>query len=396
MNWSHSETDLLNDDTTLWNGHQSGVWSATLRWLENKPPRMRFRLNGFKYRALAVGRVGRMIDKLSPAQTDPAGPRGGSQDDTQAERASTKGDKGQVAQDESNERVAWLCCQMPADLFHHFMAQPWTEAARVFRERGDYYEANRILHMREKYWHWALLSNLARREFLSVETWRKLGFFLFHLLFSRIAGFGYLIEVPIVLFVGIVLWWSAYYQQQFDAGLLMRNPEATKMKPGGSAGGVTKVSSNDQGWSWFISSARADGARQCPEPKECKPCTAQPEKSCPAVVPAVADASQSGGSAQEPAPSSRDRPIDEEYPAFNALAYSFDVMLPGVDISQGSYWIPGYRDADNIKDSPRVPFGAGPKLANVWTWYWVQIGLGWYLSIVIGLAATGLLERRGT
>jgi hypothetical protein len=70
--------------------------------------------------------------------------------------------------------------------------------------------------------------------------------------------------------------------------------------------------------------------------------------------------------------------IPPDYPRFQALAYSFDALLPIVDLHQESFWLP---DAGK-------PFGA---LIRVYLWF--HIAAGWLLSTLFLSSVTGLVRR---
>jgi hypothetical protein len=381
MNWSHATTDLLNDDTTLWNGVQISE--------RDKPVRMRFRLNGFEYKALATRGVGpeNRLPPLRDPETKPdaAASIPGEQSPHDRPLASVEKEERPGPKDHWSERAAWLRCQVEPDLTYQFMAQPWTAAAHAFRVQGDYHQANNLLHEREKRWHNSLRHKYAKNGgfFRFIPLW------VFHWIFSRLPGFGYKLWRPIAVFFVAWLLFAFAYSVQYSQGYFMRNPEAsTARNPE-----VTWLLDDNLSKAFasvsIVPPAQANGKKQC---------TILPERpKCPELVAAApvgpTNPEQTADKPNPAAPADKKTPADTtmaDYPRFSALVYSFDVMLPLVDFSQGNYWIPGYR----TKKAMELDKAGAIGLDLAWYTYWTQILLGWYLTIVTGFAATGLFERR--
>jgi len=68
------------------------------------------------------------------------------------------------------------------------------------------------------------------------------------------------------------------------------------------------------------------------------------------------------------------------YPCFYPVAYSFQLLIPGLDLRQASYWLP---------NSDSKPWGL---LLTLYTW--VMIVLGWVLATAVVAGITQLFRRR--
>jgi len=404
MNWSHAKATNLNDDTTLWNGETSG----------SPKHRLRFRLNGFCYDAL----VEREIDAknvLNLGETAPSSERSrlvgsttGRKHDPNEESRPEPSRGTREGKSDASTRIQWLRCQLRPDLTHRFMAQPWTEAAKAFRTQGDYYSANMILLEREKGAHNALGWKILRDgKTKPINQFERIVVWLFHWIFSRPSGFGYRLWLPVLL--AAIVWYAGAleYRSAKDKGLLMKNPEAAK----GKTQLPTGHTELENGWRFtlndvlptLIAPAHANGA--CQIKKECPACVIPKPQVCAASAP---DSAPSGkGALQDPdglvpptgAPPGKQDTVPSnrytDYPDFDEYAYSFDVMLPGVDISQGVYWIPGFDSAEAATDGVNDAKGSkDAALRRVWWLYWGQMAAGWYLTIVLALGGTGFLERK--
>jgi hypothetical protein len=80
----------------------------------------------------------------------------------------------------------------------------------------------------------------------------------------------------------------------------------------------------------------------------------------------------------------------ENYPSFNAFAYSLDSFLPIVDLKQKGYWLPN----TNLPDNAQVPF-VGKQVkwgAIVRAYLWLHIILGWLFTSLWVAGFTGLVR----
>ena len=84
--------------------------------------------------------------------------------------------------------------------------------------------------------------------------------------------------------------------------------------------------------------------------------------------------------------------VPTEYSEFSAIIYSLDVAVPIVDFRMESDWSPRVVE-------PLGAFGEGRGGERYWpgwwvrTWEWVQIALGWLLSLLFASAVTGIVRR---
>jgi hypothetical protein len=85
-----------------------------------------------------------------------------------------------------------------------------------------------------------------------------------------------------------------------------------------------------------------------------------------------------------------DKPkLNQVYPRFNFFWYSIDVCVPLIDLHQVKYWLP------NAKKGRKLPNRKGISLHTggiVRFFMWFQICLGWVLSTLLVVGATGLIR----
>jgi hypothetical protein len=68
------------------------------------------------------------------------------------------------------------------------------------------------------------------------------------------------------------------------------------------------------------------------------------------------------------------------YPCFNPFVYSFQMLIPGLDLREATYWWP---------DASKAPWGFPLVLYT-----WLMIILGWVLATAIVAGITQLFRRR--
>jgi hypothetical protein len=68
------------------------------------------------------------------------------------------------------------------------------------------------------------------------------------------------------------------------------------------------------------------------------------------------------------------------YPCFNPFVYSFQLLIPGLDLREATYWRP---------DSSKHPWGLP---LTIYTW--VMIVFGWALATAVVAGITQLFRRR--
>jgi hypothetical protein len=69
------------------------------------------------------------------------------------------------------------------------------------------------------------------------------------------------------------------------------------------------------------------------------------------------------------------------YPCFNPIVYSFQMLIPGLDLREATYWWP---------DASKTPGGV---LLVLYIWLMIII-LGWVLATAIVAGITQLFRRR--
>jgi len=82
-----------------------------------------------------------------------------------------------------------------------------------------------------------------------------------------------------------------------------------------------------------------------------------------------------GGGLKAPAPA-----CHPGYPCFNPFVYSFQLLIPGLDLRQATYWLP---------NSDSQPWGVPLMLYT-----WLMIVLGWVLATAVVAGITQLFRRR--
>ncbi len=70
--------------------------------------------------------------------------------------------------------------------------------------------------------------------------------------------------------------------------------------------------------------------------------------------------------------------VEVPYPTFISLAYSLDAFMPIVDLHQESYWLPN----NSIIGGPGYLY-----------YYWIHIGMGWFLTSLAVAAITGIVRK---
>jgi hypothetical protein len=90
--------------------------------------------------------------------------------------------------------------------------------------------------------------------------------------------------------------------------------------------------------------------------------------------------------------------VSNDYPKFNSLVYSLDVFLPLIDLHQVSYWLPdanqeGKQTISEIFKLPKsikLPITISGRVLRYY--FWFQIIVGWVLSTLLVVGATGLIR----
>jgi hypothetical protein len=435
---------------TLWEVFR--VW-ALLPLNVAQRRRVRFRLNGFHYETVVQPHLDRttkdMSATITPAWAPPREMRtfaewgssilrgirewlfgpptdNGSTSETRSDaRPAEKYDMLKALRsaprigDQADQQISWLLCQLKPDLEKRFMTQPWTEAGHAFLKTGNRGLANRLFYVREKMWHRSLRlvdpaekhASPPRRFFLFCGRWLQ---WAFYGIFSWLPGYGYRIWLPFA--VGFALWYigAHVFAWAHHDGFLMQSPDAAHQIEVQQQKTARSIANGLEQALLLLPPrpALADGRRLCggePSIERSVPCPGDGAES--AVAPAL-PLSKPGGDAaattsarpseavpmQQPssptASQEETQPLKvDKYAAFNANMYSLDLLLPVIEFSQSSYWIPGENE-QKMREHKWSQETRDRALYWYWIAYWAQIFFGWYLSTVIVSSLTGLLERK--
>jgi len=227
-------------------------------------------------------------------------------------------------------RIRWLSLQNPARWGEDFWPHPWEECARVLREMGHGDAARRILIDKEIRQRKDRRQRLWRNSRYVALVWA--GFWDF--LLGITVRYG---RQPLFAFLWLLIFWLA------GAGIFGNAAAGDAIKPNNA---------------FVLRSA---------EWVACAPGYVA-EEGDPAL--------RNAGTSQLAC--FRGQPEAASYPAFNALVYSADTLLPIVALEMQEFWIP-----DETQ-------GTRGRAARVFLW--VQIMLGWALSLLAVAGFSGLVR----
>lgn len=85
------------------------------------------------------------------------------------------------------------------------------------------------------------------------------------------------------------------------------------------------------------------------------------------------------------------RNLSDVYPRFNVWVYSIDVFVPLIDLHQASYWLPNMNNKAelSILNIFHLPISG----SILHCFFWLQIIVGWVLSTLLVVGATGLVRK---
>ena len=226
------------------------------------------------------------------------------------------------------ERIRWLDLQKPEKYGHDFWPQPWEQCAKVLREMGHAEDARQVLIAKEE------RQRRVKRERLRRErqgTWR-------HAL-DPLTAFGDGLLGALIAYGHRPLravWWLVGF---WTLGAVLFG---VAYGDGGFKPNNAFILSKDE---WAQCEAGGDLRGDHPSTLDCY--RAQPEAA--------------------------------GYPAFNALLYSLDTLVPVVDLEVQEYWVPD-------------------ETAAGWArWYlWAHIATGWFLALLAVAGFSGLVQTRAT
>ncbi len=230
-------------------------------------------------------------------------------------------------------RLEWLALQRPERVGQDFWPQPYEHLAKVFREMGHRGDARRVLIRKEE-----LQRQAARRR----SPWYSSCWSVF---WDRILGwtirYGYepwwaLVPLAVAWLLGILVYLGAY-----DAGAFKPNSAFVLRAP-----------------EWVLCTDKPGTLS-----------TLQFEEHRKRVQ---------GESYEHQLACFEAQPEAASFPEFNAWWYSADVLIPLVSLELQEYWLPD-------EDHP-----------SIWAWarvvHWVQIVLGWALSLLAVAGFSGLIK----
>jgi hypothetical protein len=229
-------------------------------------------------------------------------------------------------------RIDWLDRQDPARVGQDFWPQPWEQCAKVLREMGHREDARQILIAKEE------RQRAARRS--RTDGWARYALLLWDTVLAQVTGYGYRPFRALYFLAGLWLYGAFVF---------------------GDAARVDSIKPNNP---FILRSA---------EWAYCAPDYVQ-------EVAAVQYAPRNGDGRSQLA-CFRAQPEAQGYPAFNALVYSADTLLPIVEMEMQEFWLPDDSHA----------YGA---VARVYLW--VHIALGWAFSILAVAGFTGLIRTEDT
>ena len=233
---------------------------------------------------------------------------------------------------DADARIDWLDRQDPARVGADFWPQPWEQCAKVLREMGHREDARRILIAKEE------RQRAARRA--RTDGWARYTLRLWDTVLAQVTGYGYrpfraLYFLAVLWLYGAFVFWDAARVDSIKPNdpFVLRSAKWAYCAP-----------DYEQEIDEAPFRPRNDGARS--------------QLAC-----------------------FRDQPEAQGYPAFNALVYSADTLLPVVEVEMQAFWLP----------DDRHPYGAVARY-----YLWAHIALGWAFSILAVAGFTGLIRTEDT
>jgi hypothetical protein len=229
-------------------------------------------------------------------------------------------------------RIDWLDRQDPARVGADFWPQPWEQCAKVLREMGHREDARRILIAKEE------RQRAARRA--RTDGWARYTLLLSDTVLAQVTGYGYRPFRALYFLAGLWLYGAFVFWDAARVDAIKPNDPVVLR----SAEWAYCAPDYEQAIDEAPFRPRNDGARS--------------QLAC-----------------------FRDQPEAQGYPAFNALVYSADTLLPVVEVEMQAFWLP----------DDRHPYGAVARY-----YLWVHIALGWAFSILAVAGFTGLIRTEDT
>ena len=235
---------------------------------------------------------------------------------------------GGIAPIDAEARKKWLKCQPAAHMSHDFKPQPFEQVIKVLKNMGHPEEARRLAIERQGFLVRRRLSNSRSRKHGHA---RALPRFLWESTAGLLIGHGYKPLRILVIMAAVGVMFGFYYKLAAEKGIFAPRDAQVFTQPL-----FDKCRGRPGGWT-----------------------------TCAEVVPAFA-----------------------EYSQFNPWVYSFNVLLPVVDLYQEKYWVPMRKE---------VPFEAAGHAFVVPAWgtnalVLTELVFGWVASLLAVAAFSGLVK----
>ena len=234
---------------------------------------------------------------------------------------------GGIAPIDAEARKKWLKCQPAAHMSHDFKPQPFEQVIKVLKNMGHPEEARRLAIERQGFLVRRRLSNSRSRKGHA----RALPRFLWESTAGLLIGHGYKPLRILVIMAAVGVMFGFYYKLAAEKGIFAPRDAQVFTQPL-----FDECRGRPGGWT-----------------------------TCAEVVPAFA-----------------------EYSQFNPWVYSFNVLLPVVDLYQEKYWVPMRKE---------VPFEAAGHAFVVPAWgtnalVLTELVFGWVASLLAVAAFSGLVK----
>ncbi len=235
---------------------------------------------------------------------------------------------GGIAPIDAEARKKWLKCQPAAHMGHDFKPQPFEQVIKVLKNMGHPEEARRLAIERQGFLVRRRLSNWQNRKHGRI---RGLPTFLWQSSVGLLIGHGYKPLRVLVIMAVVGVLFGFYYKLAAERGIFAPRDSQVFTQPA-----FQKCRDRAGGWT-----------------------------TCSEVEPSFA-----------------------EYSQFNPWVYSFNVLLPVVDLYQEKYWVPMRKE---------VRFEAGGYAFVVPSWgtnalVLTEVAFGWVASLLAVAAFSGLVK----
>lgn len=267
-------------------------------------------------------------------------------------------------------RVDWLSRQGPVNSPADFWPQPWEQCAKVLREMGHREDARKILIVKEKRQRKAARVRVRRvRRVWPVALGAVVG-----AVGGLAVGMPFGVFAGGAMFAGLALliglgWWR--WVKDATLAITVRYGHVPLLAFAWLAGFLALGA--------LVFDAAA--ARDAIKPNSSRVFRADEWYQChPDYVPGLGERARNVGTSQLDCYLAQDEA--KSHPRFNPFIYSADTLLPIVDLEMQGYWIP---------DDRALVFGRWTRV-----FLWVQIAIGWALSLLAVAGFSGLIRTDST